>query len=396
MALRIMAYGHDSVGLGHFNRMLAICERIRAVFADVEVLMATGTPYVPVFDLPEGVDYVKLPALAKPGAELYCGKYLKGSAERVLACRRDLLLSAVRSFEPDLLLVDKAPAGVCGEMRPALDWLQRNRPATRRIFGMRDIEDDPGLTISQWTANGAFEALERYYDEIWVYGMRNVFDVEAEYRLSESNRRKLSFMGYVVRDPCHHAPEPGDDEAPVLVTVGGGTDGHRVLSTYLEDAAAAVARRGRRSIIIGGPDLPRPQAQELAETVQRTPGAVWMDYVRCLGCCIRQASVIVSMGGYNTLCEIVSRCKPAVVIPRTSPRREQAIRADRWSRRAHIDVLPPDELTPQVLTGRVLATIDRTTGCPDSRLDFHGLDRVQHRLGTLFGMETGHAAAVRV
>ena len=33
------------------------------------------------------------------------------------------------------------------------------------------------------------------------------------------------------------------------------------------------------------------------------------------------------MGGYNTFCEILSMDKPAIIAPRTQPRREQVIRA---------------------------------------------------------------------
>jgi predicted glycosyltransferase len=41
------------------------------------------------------------------------------------------------------------------------------------------------------------------------------------------------------------------------------------------------------------------------------------------------ASGIVAMGGYNTFCEILSFDKPALIVPRTEPRREQYIRASR-------------------------------------------------------------------
>ena len=39
------------------------------------------------------------------------------------------------------------------------------------------------------------------------------------------------------------------------------------------------------------------------------------------------ASGVVAMGGYNTFCEILSMDKPAIIAPRTQPRREQIIRA---------------------------------------------------------------------
>jgi len=37
----------------------------------------------------------------------------------------------------------------------------------------------------------------------------------------------------------------------------------------------------------------------------------------------------VAMGGYNTFCEILSFDKPALIVPRQVPRREQLIRASR-------------------------------------------------------------------
>lgn len=383
-ARRTMAYCHDGVGLGHFHRTLAICERVRRCDPASTFLLVTGTPYVPIFNLPSGVDYVKLPSLAKQGKEKYEGKYLKASPDRILHCREALLLSAAQSFEPAVLLVDKAPAGVRGELLPTLRWLRRHRPETRIVFGMRDIEDDPQTTIQQWSSNGAVHALEEYYHEIWVYGMRSVFDVAQEYRLPQGVQDKLRFVGYVVQDPCTHDLGAGRSESGVLVTVGGGTDGEFVLETYLEEAAPRVSAAGIRSTIVGGPDLPGPAARRLYGVASHFPEVEWFDHVPCMCCRIRQANVIVSMGGYNTLCEVVSNRKPAVVIPRTSPRLEQTMRAQLWSRRAPLDVILPEELTASSLADRILLLLGRARPVTEPDLDFHGLDQVYARFKTFW------------
>jgi predicted glycosyltransferase len=44
---------------------------------------------------------------------------------------------------------------------------------------------------------------------------------------------------------------------------------------------------------------------------------------------MERAAGIVAMGGYNTFCEILSFDKPALIVPRMRPRREQFIRASR-------------------------------------------------------------------
>ena len=54
---------------------------------------------------------------------------------------------------------------------------------------------------------------------------------------------------------------------------------------------------------------------------------------------MKQAAGIVSMGDYNTFCEILWLDKPALIIPRSIPRLEQTIRANRAAKLGLIAVL---------------------------------------------------------
>ena len=47
------------------------------------------------------------------------------------------------------------------------------------------------------------------------------------------------------------------------------------------------------------------------------------------------------MGGYNTFCEILTLDKPALIIPRSVPRQEQLIRAERAVRLGLVTMLDP-------------------------------------------------------
>src|SRR5260370_9376037 len=55
-----------------------------------------------------------------------------------------------------------------------------------------------------------------------------------------------------------------------------------------------------------------------------------------------RAAGIVAMGGYNTFCEILSFDKPALIVPRTTPRLEQFIRAQRPAQLGLLPLLPRD------------------------------------------------------
>jgi predicted glycosyltransferase len=54
-----------------------------------------------------------------------------------------------------------------------------------------------------------------------------------------------------------------------------------------------------------------------------------------------KAIAIVAMGGYNTFCEILTLDKPALIIPRSIPRQEQLIRAERAVKLGLISMLDP-------------------------------------------------------
>ena len=54
------------------------------------------------------------------------------------------------------------------------------------------------------------------------------------------------------------------------------------------------------------------------------------------------ASGVVAMGGYNTFCEILSFDKPAIIVPRSKPRLEHTIRAERAQELGLVSMLDPN------------------------------------------------------
>jgi predicted glycosyltransferase len=54
------------------------------------------------------------------------------------------------------------------------------------------------------------------------------------------------------------------------------------------------------------------------------------------------AAGVVSMGGYNTFCEVLSMDKRAIMVPRTVPRREQYIRVSRAEELGMVRMLVDD------------------------------------------------------
>ena len=372
---RLAIYGHDTFGLGHLRRNLTIAQALTQAIPDLSVLLITGSPSAGDFPMPERVDYVKLPAVVKVADERYESRTLDVTPAEMAQLRAALIREAVAGFAPDVLLVDHAPLGMKGEMLPALR--EARQAGARVALGLRDIVDEPERVRMNWRSQRVYSALEEYYDAILVYGAQSIVDVTRAYEFPPELTGRTHYCGYLQRPkPARRAEDvraefcPPDDRL-VLVTAGGGGDGYPLLHAYLTGMSALAATaegQGITSVIVTGPFMASDEIAELARLAQRTPNAHLMEFTGNLPALMQAADLVVSMGGYNTLCELISVGAPALVAPRAEPRQEQLLRARAFARLGLISLLEPDELKPQTVTARVRALLADTDLASQVRL----------------------------
>lgn len=361
-ATRLALFSHDTLGLGHLQRSMNIARALTARHPGLSVLLLTGSPAVHRYALPEGVDYIKLPAVRKVAAEEYEARSLGVDGAGVLAMRSNLILRSLQDYSPDLLLVDHAPVGMKGEMRPALEWLARHRPGCVKMLGLRDVIDDPQYVRDLWRARGTYEVLERLYERVLVYGTREIFDPTEAYAFPRSVAEKTTFCNYV----SEHRPEGIEGEARaiepsarrlVTVTIGGGDGGGElVIGNYL-----AMLRRFREqidfeSVILSGPFLPAELHQRFTGEIQGLPARL-VDFVPSTSPFLARADLVVSTCGYNTMTQNLAWARRALIVPRVLHRQEQWIRAKRFADLGLVDCLHPSETTPERLLERVRALL---------------------------------------
>src|SRR5262249_36339356 len=147
----------------------------------------------------------------------------------IFEIRSALLQAAVRSFCPDVLIADKHPSGVHGELRDALSSLRRQ--GGRSVLGLRDILDEPCAVRREWKAHDLEHEIERNHDQVLIYGDPRVFNPVLEYQFGPALAARARFCGYVC-SPSEPSgaqpppPAPGHRRHPlVLATTGGGEDG---------------------------------------------------------------------------------------------------------------------------------------------------------------------------
>jgi hypothetical protein len=145
-APKILFYSHDTVGLGNIRRTLLLSQTLAEEYPRASMLLVTGSPMIHAWRIPENLDYIKLPCLDRTDADCYKPRFLAAQSSEVDRIRRAILVETVVGFRPDLLIVDKRPGGVGGELLDALRALRRRPTTTRIVLGMRDILDEPERT----------------------------------------------------------------------------------------------------------------------------------------------------------------------------------------------------------------------------------------------------------
>ena len=371
--MKLMVYSHDAFGLGNIRRMLAICQYLLKTLPDVSILVVSGSPALHSLRLPEGLDYIKLPCLGRDTAGRLTVKYLKSLPEDVVRLRSHLILTAAAHFHPDLLIVDKKPEGLRNELRETLGYLSRHCPQTKRVLLLRDILDAPENTIRQWKKNNHYQITQKQYDQVWVVGAREIFDLPKEYRFPLPLRHKVRFCGYINRElgrvgrPALRQQLGVQPEEPlVVVTPGGGGDGYAMVKAYL--SAITAHPSPPKTVIISGPEMPTQEHQALSDQSNACPTVQMLSFTDDLMSYLNAADAVVAMGGYNTTCELLTLRKPAILIPRTRPVQEQWIRAQRLAERGLLQAIHPQRLTPQRLLAALQAAL-RSPAPPPFRLD---------------------------
>ncbi|MHC4616728.1 MAG: glycosyltransferase family protein [Planctomycetota bacterium] len=365
--LRIALFTHDTFGLGHVKRCLHITRALAKRLPDASILLITGCPALNALkDLPQNADCIKIPTVVKTGARDCRPPHLPLSVPETTLLRSRIIKETVLAFAPDVFVVDNFPLGSQGELLPLLQALKHS--ATRTVLGLRDVLDAPDVVQGDWKRQGVYEVLDRYYDKILVYGLREVFDVARQYALDGLAAKKIRYCGYLTdtspfdNPPARLRSQLGVNGSFVLATGGGGGDAYPLLSRFLR---AAVMLEGVSSVVFTGPLMGKSDREKLRKQLRENSPVILRDFVPDLRPYLKAAEVVVTMCGYNMAAEILAYRPRAIVVPRTwkygehtawnrtKPEKEQIIRAQMLEKFGFVNVIEPQELSAEYLAEKI-------------------------------------------
>ncbi len=338
---RILMYSHDTFGLGHLRRCRTIAHSLVENYRGLSVLIVSGSTIAGAFDYRVRVDFVKIPSIIK----LHNGEYTSldrhTDLHETLEMRQAIIRHTAESFQPDMFIVDKEPLGLRGELEETLSYLKTH--GTTLVLGLREVMDAPHLLKAEWAKRDVLRKIGMFYDSIWVYGPADFYDPLTGFDVPQATRSRMHYVGFLERHVAHaDVPVREVEGNYILATTGGGGDGadliHNIFDAYRHDATLK-----HRLLVVLGPFMPARKRRKLLKKGSSLPNVEIIEFDNRMENLVAGARAVVGMGGYNTFCEIISFDKPALIVPRVTPREEQLIRAKRAAELGVIDMLRPEE-----------------------------------------------------
>lgn len=373
--VRVLMYSHDTFGLGHLRRCRTIAHAIVERFKGVNVLIISGSQIAGAFDFKARVDFVKIPSVIK----LYNGQYDSIGEyidlEDILEMRKLIIQRTAESFEPDLMIVDKEPMGLKGELEPTLRML-KDSPA-KTVLGLREVMDSPAHLEQEWGPRDMLRKMDELYDRMWVYGPESFWNPLDGLEVPKGVADKLRYVGWLEREvPMHQGLDMNFlSDNYILVTAGGGGDGSPMMEQVLA-AREHDLQNDYPIVMVLGPFMRPENRERIRLRASRLANVLVIDFDSRLEIILENAVAVVGMCGYNTFCEVLSFDRKALFVPRVHPRQEQYIRASRARELGLCEMLTPEEASIPDVMAKALRRLPAIAN-PSTRLqegDLGGLD----------------------
>jgi predicted glycosyltransferase len=380
-------------------RTMMMASYLAENLADCSILVLTDLSIIGRFKFPQNVDYVHLPGIASQyNSYQYTGN-LNIELDETLTIRRKITKSAARTFQPDFFIVERDPFGLQEEMYRLLSFMREHLPKTKLIWGLSDVIGDPDLIRRDWNRNGFYRVLEQYCDEIWIYGAQEIFDQIHNYQIPAAIASKYYYTGYL-RPPRMASPRVHKDivelkqnkKPYVLITAGSGAEGFALIDNYLQSLERTGDSAPFQSLIVTGPMMQTRHKLLLKERAHKLPGVIFHRFSKNVLQYVKHAHLVVSNGGYNALCEILSYRKKAVFAPPLAPPNEHLLRAEIFQKLGVIRRLHPRELSGERLSEMVQSGLFGGPELPahpvDVPIPLNGLDKIVERIEILGGLKS--------
>ncbi len=371
----VLVYVQHLLGIGHLRRVAVLVRSLDQ--AGLKVGLVSGGMPVEGLDI-GAAGFVQLPP-ARAMDETFkvlADAHDQPVDEAWMAARRDQLCALYQRLRPRAVIIELFPFGrrkMRFELLPLLDAARENHPRPQILCSMRDVlVDDKNAEKTGWM----IETFEHYFDLVLLHGDPSFLPLERSFSRAHEIASRLRYTGYVLDDAPLADPEDKAGEGEVIVSMGGGAVG----APLVEAALAIRSLTPLKDVIwrfLIGPNMPETSFQAIAA---RAPAGTLVERSRPdFRALLAGGRLSISLGGYNTVLEVLAAGIPAVVVPYSGgTETEQTLRARLLANRNLLTVVHEADLSPATLAAAVRAALAQGAESQMSRLaglDTSGADK---------------------
>ena len=372
---RLLIHCQYVYGIGHLARIKLLAAAATRCF---EVYLVNGGQPVPRYDMPEGVVHIAIPAIYKEESQALPTPVDSSiSLEQCLIARRTSIEGIVSRLKPDIVVTEHFPFGLLfsDEALFLLAIVVRHNPGAIRVSSVRDVIE---------SASGGMDderistLLDEHFDALLVHSDERLIPLSASFPRAAQLQVPCLHTGFIARRGVRALR---DDDLPLLVgSIGGGRVGQELLESLLAAHPVLFARWPHRMVLFRGAFQHTTQSNHCGSptlSVFEFSERVYVEY-------LTKATLLVCMGGYNTVFEGLSLGIPLLVYnrPFLGRNQEQSLRCKLLAHPGRLGALHPQDLGPEHLTRKILETIS-VTPLLDKPIDFEGAERSANILACL-------------
>ncbi|MBN2881201.1 hypothetical protein JXM83_04055 [Candidatus Woesearchaeota archaeon] len=324
----IILYTPFVKGLGHISRVAKLSNIIVDKLGDkYQIVILTDSNIIPRIN--KKIKIIKLLTTNKY-LEIINNDKLDREHERTLYDIRAKAISKIVSkIKPSIFFSDYRPKGHNNEL---VRTILKNYKKTKFILIMRDIFQNKEQTLLKWNNSNFVQFINKYYHKILIFGDQNMFDFAKEYDL-KLIKSKMEYVGYLTKNNAVYSWQKNKN---IIITVGSGDNREKIIDNICENINLD------NIIVISGPSAEKSKIEKLQ---QKYLNVKFVEYVDDIYSLYNKARLIISLGGYNSMTELMKTNIPVIIIPEiTLNEEEQLIRAKLFSDNNIFALLYPDEI----------------------------------------------------
>lgn len=378
MTPRVLFYVQHLVGVGHVFRASRIVRALRGQGVEVDLVFG-GVP-IPGLDVADARVHYLPPVRA--GLEVF-NRLEDGDGNPVDDAyrdrRRDLLLDLFERVRPDVVVTEAFPFGrrqMRFELLPLMEAAKARASGPAIVVAsVRDILQENAKPERDLEV---VDIIDRYFDHVLVHGDPDFVRIGQTFPHADAIAAKLRYTGIVAPQPP--VPATGDEAFDVVLSVGGGAFGHRLLLAAMKARRLSVLADARWVVLTGLAATPAQRAELEALAGENV---TFERFIPDLPARLAAAKLSISRAGYNTTADIYAAGCRAIVVPLSDGiETEQITRAALMNEKGLAIAVDHEDETPETIA----AAIDRAMAgpAPDrSMIDIGGATKAARMLAAI-------------